>query len=155
MSGVADGKTIAGDSEMTENTLDSLVDTCTLRNMDYVLLAKSESGLDPQQMVGDPGQIYACNSGQTDYEVIWKAALEKFGARHQIIKAIEEMSELIVELTKYLNGQQMRVKELRYEIADVNIMINQLEKIFIPNDIELYDMIETKMARLERLVNEK
>ncbi len=91
---------------------------------------------------------------ETNYEKIWKFALVKYGERHQIIKAIEEMSELIVELTKYLNGQRMRTKELRWEIADVNIMINQLEKIFIPDDTELYSMIETKMARLEKMIKE-
>jgi hypothetical protein len=43
------------------NILDSLTDTATLRNMGSTLLLKTGSGLDPQQMSGDPGQVLACN----------------------------------------------------------------------------------------------
>lgn len=91
----------------------------------------------------------------TEPELLYKAAIAKFGTRHQVIKAIEEMAELTVELTKYLNGHQMRIKELRFEIIDVLITVTQLEKIFIPDETELFGMIETKLAKLQRLVNEK
>lgn len=47
------------------NTLDSLVDTSTLRNMGSALLIKNGSGLDPQSMTGDPGQILPCNDPAT------------------------------------------------------------------------------------------
>jgi hypothetical protein len=40
------------------NRLDSLIDTATLRNLGSMLLVKSGSGLDPQRIFGEPGQIH-------------------------------------------------------------------------------------------------
>lgn len=74
---------------------------------------------------------------------ILEAAIKKFGIRPQVIVAIEELSELQKELTKWLRGKR-NPAGLMEEMADVSIMLNQLELIF-------GDPVEAEIAKLERL----
>lgn len=74
---------------------------------------------------------------------ILEGAIAKFGAEAQIVKAIEEMGELTVELARHRNGLG-KVEALREELADAFIMLNQLELIF-------GDVTEIEIAKLERL----
>ena len=53
----------------------------------------------------------------------------KFGCDHQIIVGIEELAELQKELTKQLRGNG-NINHIISEIADVEIMIEQLKIIF-------------------------
>ena len=78
---------------------------------------------------------------------ILEGAIKKFGYRHQVIVAVEELSELQKELTKWLRGK-CNPACLLEEMADVSIMLNQLQLIFgDPTDQEI-----AKLERLERLV---
>lgn len=83
---------------------------------------------------------------------IYHAALTHFGKDHQIIKAIEEMSELIKELTKYLLSKEIYQKtyQVHEEIADTQIMLEQLKIIFDRNTINLYQ--KRKLKRLEEKI---
>lgn len=73
--------------------------------------------------------------------VIWQC-----GENHQITIAIEELSELIKELTKYLrNGDNE--DHLSEEMADVYIMLEQLEMIF-ENQLEIREYRYEKLKRL-------
>ena len=74
---------------------------------------------------------------------LYKQAIEKWGAHLQIIMAFEEMSELTKELTKFSRekGNKNKIAE---EIADVRIMLNQLEIMF---DIG----VEVSIKRVEKL----
>lgn len=69
-------------------------------------------------MVND---IYFCTDSET-----YEKALKHFGVDAQRLKAIEEMSELSVEIAKMLNGYD--VPETRYlsELIDAQLLINQL-----------------------------
>lgn len=69
---------------------------------------------------------------------IYEALVDRYGASAQIIVAIEEMAELQKALTKWLrylhelsegNLNDIRAG-IREEIADVSIMLNQLELMF-------------------------
>ena len=65
-------------------------------------------------------------------ESIYKQAFIKFGENSQIACAIEEMSELNVELCKLLNGKQEfnnpdHLAKLIDELADVSIMLEQIQ----------------------------
>ena len=62
-------------------------------------------------------------------EMVYEKAIERYGAIHQIIKAIEEMSELTKELCKALD-LEVNIEHLTEEIADVSIMIDQLMMIY-------------------------
>lgn len=61
-------------------------------------------------------------------------AIETYGADAQIIVAIEELSELTKSLTKYLRAgdtvSEETLESIHEEMADVSIMLNQLELIF-------------------------
>ena len=61
----------------------------------------------------------------------------------QIVKAIKELGELIVELARHRNGLG-NVQALREELADAFVMLNQMELIF-------GDVTEIEIAKLERL----
>ena len=60
---------------------------------------------------------------------IYRAALETFGARAQVLMAIEEMSELTKELCKNDRGRE-NATHIAEEIADVEIMLGQLKILF-------------------------
>jgi len=75
-------------------------------------------------------------------------AIDTFGAKCQIAKSIEELSELIKELAKYTNYGGYYVGGIREEMADVKIMLSQLVLLFGPVD----DIIEAKMNRLQELI---
>ena len=74
-------------------------------------------------------------------EEIYKAAVQKFGERAQILVAIEEMSELTKALLKYIRHEDFNqgdyddiVESIAEERADVSIMLNQLAVIFGKNE---------------------
>lgn len=78
---------------------------------------------------------------------ILEGAIKKWGYRLQVIVAIEELAELQKELTKWLRGK-CNPAGLLEEMADVSIMLNQLQLIFgDPIEQEI-----TKLERLEKLV---
>lgn len=75
-------------------------------------------------------------------------AIEHYGARRQIIKAMEEMAELMQLLAKHLDTpNKSALEHITEEIADVEIMINQLKTIY---KVSTYDMQKTKLERLRK-----
>lgn len=74
---------------------------------------------------------------------ILEDAISYYGSDAQIVKAIEELGELTVELARHRNGLGS-VEALREELADAFIMLNQLELIF-------GDVTEVEISKLERL----
>lgn len=77
---------------------------------------------------------------------ILEAAIDAWGPEMQIIVAIEEMSELTKALTKYIRADDAAtiVTNIREEMADVGIMLNQLSLIF-------GDTAEEEIRKLNRL----
>ena len=73
-----------------------------------------------------------------------------FGEKNQLIKAIEEMSELQKELCKVVLTPNLTIKptdEISDELADVEIMCAQLRHIFgISEQVD-----ERKVFKIERL----
>lgn len=74
---------------------------------------------------------------------IFKKAIEKFGIDNQVLKAIEELAELIRALVR------PDIKNLREEIADVKIILSQLEIIYSKKEIGKY--YKSKLNRLASL----
>ena len=60
---------------------------------------------------------------------VYKLALEKWGRQAQLGMAIEEMAELIQALNKFNRGK-VSLDSISEEIADVEIMMEQLKEIF-------------------------
>ena len=73
-------------------------------------------------------------------------AIRTFGIQSQVIVAIEELSELQKELTKFLRGDH-DIDHISEEMADVYIMLDQLCMIFSNLD----SITEWKIKKLHRL----
>ena len=58
------------------------------------------------------------------------AALQAFGERAQMVKAIEELAELSQMLAKRLNNSPVTDDQIIDEIADALIMVNQMRFLF-------------------------
>ncbi len=83
---------------------------------------------------------------------ILRRAIETYGALSQEMVLLEEMSELQKEVCKHWRGQDNR-NQIAEEIADVEIMLEQVKMIFSCGDaVSLYRI--QKLKRLERRLNE-
>ncbi len=83
----------------------------------------------------------------------YKKVIAKYGIFNQQLKAIEEMAELtqaIVKFrfSKFTDSDHQELKEhMLEELADVDIMMDQMKVIYGTNDIESFKVI--KLKRLE------
>lgn len=84
---------------------------------------------------------------EKEIEEILKKAINRYGEEAQIIKTIEELNELSVELAKFLNGEE-KVGLIAEETADVYIMLAQL-RIMLDIDTQIDFYKEFKIKRLE------
>lgn len=86
-----------------------------------------------------------------DMEVI-KRVIEKYGKTHQTVVAMEELSELIKELSKQIRNEGKK-ENLIEEVADVYIMLTQIKEMYGLELDEIDRVIQEKIYRLfdERL----
>ena len=87
-------------------------------------------------------------------KTVIRGAIDRYGHKHQMIVAIEEMSELTKELTKTLRGEQRREAVIE-ELADVLICLLQVAQMFNISNKELNHMIAAKAERLDRRMKEE
>lgn len=82
-------------------------------------------------------------------------AIQKFGEECQLRQAQEEASELIKAISHYLRTDKGTKEDNRIslinEIADVKIMIEQLEQIFGPENVKVAEKV--KLSHLKELIN--
>ena len=76
-----------------------------------------------------------------------------YGKEHQVLIAIEEMSELTKELCKYFRRYD-RKKEIIEEVADAQIMLEQLIELFDINN-EVDRMVDYKLNRQIRRMEQE
>lgn len=82
----------------------------------------------------------------------YQAAVDTYGKSSQLIMAMEEMSELIKELSKHFRGES-NISHISEEMADVEIMLEQL-KIIFQNRAEIDSIKADKLYRLsERILH--
>lgn len=81
---------------------------------------------------------------------IYEVAIEKYGANHQETKAIEEMSELIKEICKNKDGED-NVEQIAEEIADVQIMLEQMKILFDCENAVCF-WTDEKLQRLQKRI---
>ena len=78
-----------------------------------------------------------------------KLIADNYGKEHQTVKAMEELAELIQALAR---GDIENIKE---EIADVLVMIGQLQHLYGISEIEISRIMFRKITRqIERIDNE-
>ena len=99
-----------------------------------------------------------------DEDRILKRAIETYGEEHQILVAVEELSELQKALLKFLRINDTReyyedrlgtsevLKSIEEEMADVEIMLEQLKLMFQSYEL-VEDAKEAKLKRLEERLN--
>ena len=114
---------------------------------------KSEFNLDQQELINlwievksdlDNRNTKRKPSLKPYREDVIEKALKKNGIDIQMTVAIEELGELIQAICKYKRGEEHNIEE---EIADVKIMIEQLETIFNKDKIRTWR--NKKIERLE------
>ena len=82
----------------------------------------------------------------------YTAAVAAYGKHSQLIMAMEEMAELTKELSKNIRGEK-NISGISEEIADVEIMLEQL-KIIFGNRAEVDQHRSYKLKRLaDRLID--
>lgn len=126
------------------------------------LQAKTSIGLNKYDAGYENGKAEACglllnfiNSLQAEpvsEEAILRRAIERYGYCAQINMAMEEMGELIVALQHRLRDRAS-LNEVCEEVADVQIMMEQLAMIFGKNIVCAYH--EAKIQRLEHRLNKE
>ena len=88
--------------------------------------------------------------GQAWEMALYERAISTYGKEAQVTKAVEELSELSAELARYAlcggKPDEHLLAHIREELADVEIMCNQMELIF--GDVSPWAMC--KLERLER-----
>lgn len=90
----------------------------------------------------------------TSKETMHKA-INTYGVENQIIKTVEELSELSQALCKFLSkpyteSDRTILDNIYEEIADVEIMLEQCKMIFYESEDKINDYKKEKIKRLER-----
>lgn len=80
---------------------------------------------------------------------IFEKAIETYGADLQKQVAIEEMAELTKEICKEFRGKGNR-EHIIEEIADVDIMLQQLMIMYDITTEEMLNAVGIKIARLDK-----
>lgn len=83
---------------------------------------------------------------------IYRAALETFGEEAQTKMLFEEMGELMSAICKHARGRD-KVAHIAEEIADVQIMLDQMAVLFGCED-EVERQKRYKLRRLEQRIEE-
>ena len=84
----------------------------------------------------------------------YKEVIDTYGVENQIMMLFEEMAELQKEICKNFRGRENR-DHIIEEMADVFIMMNQLQIIYDVKDKELADVTEYKVSRLKKRLEKK
>ena len=92
-------------------------------------------------------------------DVLYKRAVEKWGAEGQLDQLIEEMAELTIAINKvkraekFIAQKKEGVMENFYEeLADVKLCLEQMEYMFGKENID--NMLEVKLQKFLKQLNE-
>lgn len=82
-------------------------------------------------------------------------AIDTYGVENQMIKTVEELSELSQALCKFLSkpyteSDRTILDNIYEEMADVEIMLEQCKMIFYESEDKINDYKKEKIKRLER-----
>ena len=88
-----------------------------------------------------------------DLEQLYRDCVEFWGANRQIRMLQEECGELIVASSHYLRSRKSGLEEIIEELADVQLMVNQI-KMFIGED-KVKDVMDIKSDYIKRELEEE
>lgn len=84
---------------------------------------------------------------------VYADALETFGPTKQLAKALEELTEVQLEICRALDGRAS-MAHLAEEVADATIMLEQVRQIFGIN-AEVCQFMDAKVLRLRGRVEQE
>jgi NTP pyrophosphatase (non-canonical NTP hydrolase) len=85
----------------------------------------------------------------TDYQIIYRETLKKWGTEAQYDQAVEECAELIAAL-KHFKRNKVSEAEIISELADVTLMIGQLSWMFGQDKVDA--AVVEKLEKLKGLL---
>jgi len=83
---------------------------------------------------------------------IYKKAISVWGFESQLLMAIEEMAELTEAISHLLRNRKNSVNEMLEELADVEIMIEQMRIVFTAKKEAIDKIKEEKLIRLSKIL---
>ncbi len=84
-----------------------------------------------------------------------KLLIDHYGHESQKMMLLEEMAELQKEICKEFRGE-LNKEAITEEVADVLIMLEQVQMMYDISDIKLLEITSEKLVRqLRRIVDEK
>ena len=83
-----------------------------------------------------------------------EALIQKYGVETQVLVAVEEMSELQKALLKNINRNSKNLTEVKEEMVDVSIMLEQLRYIYKISNREFSTIKKNKIERTEKRLND-
>lgn len=90
-----------------------------------------------------------------DYEErakVYAEAQATFGTNAQLVKAMEELNEVQLEIVRMVTGRG-NVLHLAEEVADATIMLEQIRRIFDINAL-VCETMDAKVLRLQQRIEE-
>lgn len=87
-------------------------------------------------------------------EEIYRRALERFGEDQQLIAIAEELCELAAVVLRVVNGKLKNVDLLLLEMADAEIVLEQLQRFYKEYLPRIEFIKESQLIRLEEKLNE-
>ena len=84
---------------------------------------------------------------------VYDDALDTYGLTGQLLKALEELTEVQLEIYRILEGRP-DVHHLAEEVADATIMLEQIRLLFDINE-EVCKTMDAKVIRLKHLIDAK
>lgn len=88
-----------------------------------------------------------------DRQEVYRQARDVFGAKSQFVVALEELSETQKEICKFLRGKG-DPEHLAEEIADVQIMIEQVKMLCAIDESAVQEQMDSKIERLRERIKE-
>jgi len=89
-----------------------------------------------------------------DKTKLYKKAIKAWGNASQLLMAVEEMAELTQAISHLLRDRNYAESEVIEELADVEVMCEQLRVIIDKND-KIDKIKEGKLARLSEMLEDK
>ena len=84
---------------------------------------------------------------------VYADALDTYGLTGQLLKALEELTEVQLEIYRIMEGRP-NVMHLAEEVADATLMLEQVRLMFGINE-EVCEFMDAKVLRLQNFINAK
>lgn len=85
-------------------------------------------------------------------EEIFERSISTTSVERQVMHLSEEISEMMIEISHLVRGRTSTKEKLVEEIADVQIMIDEMKYLFGVTEKDIEEITPVKMAKFEKRV---